>query len=72
MSTFNGNAHARQRYKTWVLTNHPDKKKHRRKTTCKAKCRDCHQMATVKKSDFKRAASPRCIACGGMLDKMRS
>jgi hypothetical protein len=32
-------------------------------------CRDCRAVESVAGKDFHRAAPPRCVRCGGLLDK---
>lgn len=32
-------------------------------------CRDCKRVQPVNKVDFMRTSNPRCLSCGGMLDK---
>ena len=38
---------------------------------CHAQCRDCGEICRIEKHDFRKAAPPRCTACGGMVDRMR-
>lgn len=35
----------------------------------KAKCRSCNKFQPAEKKWFLAAAQPRCVSCGGMLDK---
>jgi len=47
-----------------------DAMKHRNRKPIDAKCRECGHIQSVRDGDFILAASPRCLACGGMLDRI--
>ena len=41
------------------------------KRTRTSRCRDCGAVAEVDSGAFGKAASPRCVACGGIVDQVR-
>ena len=42
-----------------------------RRGSCWATCRDCGTRQVIPWKDFARAAPPRCVACGGLVDPSR-
>lgn len=44
------------------------KKARASRVRAESKCRDCGKAAVLSRVAFFKAAKPRCVACGGMMD----